>query len=75
VLHAPPTDQACGWPDRELPSSHFISTTAVSSITAMVVRSASIQVSVFCPFFTILRPPFLFLHFLCNELQLAAQRK
>ena len=58
ALHAPPADQACGWLDRQLPSSHFISATAVLSTAAMVVRSAPIQVSVLCPFFTALRPSF-----------------
>jgi len=68
ALHAPPTDQACGWLDRQLSSSHFISATAVLSTAAMVVRSAPIQTSVFCPFFTILWPSFSFPHCLCNEL-------
>jgi len=68
ALHAPPTDQACGWLDRQLSSSHFISATAVLSTAVMVVRSAPIQTSVFSPFFTILWPSFSFPHYLCNEL-------
>ena len=55
--------------------SHSISTMTVSSTATMVMRSAPIQVSVFFPFFTIPLPPFLFLHFLCNELWLATKRK
>jgi len=36
LLHAPPTDQTCGWLDRRLPSSNLISTPALSSTAAMV---------------------------------------
>jgi len=35
----------------------------------------ALGVSVFCSFFTVLRPPLLFLHLLRNELLLAAERK
>ncbi|KAL9363850.1 hypothetical protein Peur_041723 [Populus x canadensis] len=35
----------------------------------------TLGVSVFCSFFTILRPPFLFLHLFYNELLLATERK
>jgi len=75
LLHTSPTDQMCGWLDRRLPSSYFISTLAVSSVAAMVGRLAPLKVSVFCFFFTILWPPFLFLHLLCDALLLAAERK
>jgi len=47
LLYAPPTYQTCGWLDRRLPSSNFISTPALSSTVAMVGRSVPLQVSVF----------------------------
>ena len=34
-----------------------------------------LKISVFCPLFTVLRPPFLFLHLLHNDSRLAAERK
>ncbi|KAJ6925557.1 hypothetical protein NC651_010063 [Populus alba x Populus x berolinensis] len=64
----PSLEPACGWLDRHLPSSHFISATAVLSTAAMVMRSAPIQASVFCPFFTVLWPPFSFPRRIRNEL-------
>jgi len=42
-LHVPPTDQACGWLDRQPSSSHFISISAASSTAAMVGRSAHLS--------------------------------
>ncbi|KAH8483878.1 hypothetical protein H0E87_028330 [Populus deltoides] len=45
LLHTSPTDQMCGWLDRRLPSSYFISTLAVSSVAAMVGRLAPLKVS------------------------------
>jgi len=38
-------------------------------------KIGALGVSVFCSFFTVFRPPLLFLHLLCNELLLAAERK
>jgi hypothetical protein len=51
ALHAPPTGQACGWLDRQLPSSSFISTPAVSSTAAMVGRSAPLKSRFSAPFY------------------------
>jgi len=42
-LHAPPTDQVCGWLDRQPSSSHFISIPVVLSTAAMVGRSAHLS--------------------------------
>ncbi|KAL9340710.1 hypothetical protein Peur_066929 [Populus x canadensis] len=38
-------------------------------------KISALGVSVFCSFFTVLRPPLLFLHLFRNELLLAAERK
>ncbi|KAH8489848.1 hypothetical protein H0E87_025171 [Populus deltoides] len=38
-------------------------------------KIGALGVSVFCSFYTVLRPPLLFLHLLRNELLLAAERK
>jgi hypothetical protein len=53
-LHVPPTDQACGWLDRQPSSSHFISIPAASSTAAMVGRSAhlsslGLRLFIYCP--------------------------
>ena len=57
ALHAPPTGQVCGWQDRQLPSSSFISTPAVSSTAAMVGRSAHLSSLALLPFGL---PPYFF---------------
>ncbi|KAJ6857035.1 hypothetical protein NC651_038664 [Populus alba x Populus x berolinensis] len=53
------TGQACGWQDRQLPSSSFISTPAVSPTAATVGRSARLSSLGFLLPSTVLRLVFL----------------